>query len=204
VAIKEIYIIRHGETHENKQGIVQGRGVNSDLNNLGRSQAQKFYDMYQHHEFDVVCVSSLKRTYQSIYPFTKDGHNIKSFKELDEINWGTQEGKKPCDETKDNFLKVVRQWDSGIYDPRMELGENPLEVQSRQQVFIDFVKKTDYKKYLVCTHGRALRILLCTLLGKELKCMNDLPHQNFGLYKLHLSEDVFELILENDTEHLKN
>ena len=30
--MKEIYIIRHGETDFNKQGIVQGRGVNSDLN----------------------------------------------------------------------------------------------------------------------------------------------------------------------------
>ncbi len=29
---KELYIIRHGETELNRLGIVQGRGVNSDLN----------------------------------------------------------------------------------------------------------------------------------------------------------------------------
>jgi probable phosphoglycerate mutase len=36
---KIIYIIRHGETELNKLGIVQGRGVDSELNDKGRDQA---------------------------------------------------------------------------------------------------------------------------------------------------------------------
>ena len=41
--MKEIYIIRHGETELNRLGIVQGRGVDSDLNDTGRAQAEAFY-----------------------------------------------------------------------------------------------------------------------------------------------------------------
>ena len=33
---KWIYIIRHGETDYNKAGMVQGSGIDSDLNDLGR------------------------------------------------------------------------------------------------------------------------------------------------------------------------
>ncbi|MFM8374363.1 MAG: histidine phosphatase family protein, partial [Bacteroidota bacterium] len=37
-----VYFIRHGETDFNRQGIIQGRGVDSDLNETGRQQARAF------------------------------------------------------------------------------------------------------------------------------------------------------------------
>ena len=43
---KEIFIIRHGETDYNLQGIIQGKGVNPSLNDKGRKQAQLFFDHY--------------------------------------------------------------------------------------------------------------------------------------------------------------
>ena len=36
---KTFYIIRHGETDLNRQGIIQGRGMNTDLNEKGAAQA---------------------------------------------------------------------------------------------------------------------------------------------------------------------
>ncbi|WP_282456203.1 histidine phosphatase family protein [Chitinophaga sedimenti] len=66
---KELYIIRHGETDFNRQGIVQGRGVNSDLNAMGVAQAEAFYEHYKHIPFDKVYTSSLKRTHQTVKKF---------------------------------------------------------------------------------------------------------------------------------------
>jgi bisphosphoglycerate-dependent phosphoglycerate mutase len=40
--IKDIYLIRHGETDYNRLGVVQGSGIDADLNDLGRRQAQAF------------------------------------------------------------------------------------------------------------------------------------------------------------------
>ena len=51
---KEIYIIRHGQTDYNLKGIVQGRGVDSVLNETGEEQAKKFHEKYKEHDFDVV------------------------------------------------------------------------------------------------------------------------------------------------------
>jgi len=44
---KTLYIVRHGQTDLNKQGIVQGRGRDTDLNAEGRKQAGLFYKAYQ-------------------------------------------------------------------------------------------------------------------------------------------------------------
>ena len=38
--MKEIFIIRHGETELNRLGIVQGSGVDAGLNDTGQQQAQ--------------------------------------------------------------------------------------------------------------------------------------------------------------------
>jgi len=43
---KTIYIIRHGETDLNRLGIVQGRGMDTSLNEKGLEQAEAFYQAY--------------------------------------------------------------------------------------------------------------------------------------------------------------
>lgn len=69
---KTIYLIRHGETEYNKRGIIQGSGINSDLNDKGKHQAQLFYMAYKHISFDKIYISELNRTYQSVAPFIED------------------------------------------------------------------------------------------------------------------------------------
>ena len=51
---KEIYIVRHGQTDLNAQGIVQGKGVDAPLNELGQKQANAFYEAYKHVPFDAL------------------------------------------------------------------------------------------------------------------------------------------------------
>ena len=38
---KKIYIVRHGQTEFNKQSIVQGSGVDTELNEKGKWQARQ-------------------------------------------------------------------------------------------------------------------------------------------------------------------
>jgi probable phosphoglycerate mutase len=47
---REFFIIRHGETDFNLQGIVQGRGVDPSLNETGRRQANQFYEYYKNED----------------------------------------------------------------------------------------------------------------------------------------------------------
>ena len=66
---KEVYFIRHGETEQNKLGIVQGSGIDSELNTLGLIQGESFYKNFCDKDFDLVIASDMQRAYQTIQFF---------------------------------------------------------------------------------------------------------------------------------------
>src|ERR1044072_8256544 len=103
---KELYIIRHGETDYNKLGIVQGRGVNSDLNELGRQQGEAFYQYYKHVTFDRVYTSALKRTHQTVNRFIEEGIPWEQLPGLDELSFGIWEGKASKEDFGNAFRKM--------------------------------------------------------------------------------------------------
>lgn len=200
---RELYLIRHGETDFNKLGIVQGRGVDTDLNDIGKWQAQAFYNKYHHIPFDKIYTSTLKRTFQTVEYFLQKNIVIEQHEGLDEINWGIMEGKVATDEEKKKFNEIVNNWHKGLLDIAIDGGETPIELQKRQLTFLDYwKKKIEEKKVLVCMHGRAMRVFLCTLLGKELKSMDNFPHNNVCLYILKYIKNKFVIDVANDLSHL--
>jgi probable phosphoglycerate mutase len=201
-AKKEIYLIRHGETDFNLQGIVQGRGVDLSLNDTGRNQAELFFKAYHHIPFDSIHTSKLKRSKETVGEFISQGIPHYSFEELDEICWGKYEGIKSSPSMKHEYKLMMTDWANGIYETKIEGGENPLELQARQQRYIDKLHDLEEQTILICSHGRAMRSLLCTMLGKELKFMSDFSHGNLSLYKLRLQDRRFEVELFNNRDHL--
>ena len=80
----KLYIIRHAETEYNRKGIIQGSEVDSDINDIGESQANSFYEYYKDINFDKIYVSGLKRTFQTIRRFTENGSSYEKLKEFNE------------------------------------------------------------------------------------------------------------------------
>lgn len=200
---KEIYLIRHGETNYNLKGIVQGRGVNESLNETGRQQALRFFDAYHHIPFEAVHTSTLKRSQETVNAFIKKGIPHKAFEELDEICWGKYEGVKSTPTMKHEYKTMMTDWANGIYQTKIEGGENPLELQARQQRYIEALHKMEEELILICSHGRAMRSLLCTMMGQELKEMSNYPHGNLSLYKLIIEDQRFNLEIFNNRDHLR-
>lgn len=201
---KELYIIRHGETDLNKQGIVQGRGINSDLNDTGRMQAAAFYQAYKDVPFDKVYTSKLKRTHQTVKGFIDAGTPWEQLEGLDELAWGIWEGKPNDENAICAFKGLMEQWEAGDYDAHFEGGESPNDVVKREQQALDVIKAaTNEKRVLVCMHGRAMRLFLCLLTNKPIAEMTAFPHQNTTLYKVELSGDKFVITEFNNTDHLK-
>ncbi|MEP7128712.1 MAG: histidine phosphatase family protein [Chitinophagales bacterium] len=199
---REIFIVRHGETDFNLQGIVQGRGVDPSLNDTGRKQAAQFFDRYKNEAFDVIYTSSLRRTHESVKGFISKGIEWKQFSELDEISWGIFEGKRAANEFKILYRELLESWSNGNLDAKAPQGESPKEVQLRQLVFLNFFQQQTHKKTLVCMHGRAMRIFLPTLLQKSLLTMDEFPHHNLTLYKLNYEDEKFKVKLFNNMDHL--
>jgi broad specificity phosphatase PhoE len=200
---KTLYIV-HGQTDLNKQGIVQGRGMNTDLNDEGRKQAGQFFQAYKHVPFDKIYISELKRTQQSIQQFIDLGIPYEKLAGLDELAWGIHEGQPSTPETTAQFLKLVRDWVDGKLDSKFEGGESPNEVMARQKQALDVIMShPDEETVLICMHGRAMRLLLCLLTGKPLSEMETFPHQNLVLYKVAYDGEKFEIIDFNDSQHLR-
>jgi probable phosphoglycerate mutase len=198
----ELYIIRHGETDFNRRGIVQGRGVNSDLNEQGIIQASQFYKAYHHVPFDHIITSTLKRTHQTVQGFIEKGIPWMQLAGLDELDWGEHEGRASTQETRRAFFELTRAWMNGELHQKFRGGESPLEVNARQKEALRSILELSQSKVLICMHGRALRLLLCELTQKPLSMMDTFPHSNVSLYRLkYVGDDQFDLLDFNNTDH---
>lgn len=201
---KTFYFIRHGQTDLNLKGIVQGRGVNSPLNDNGKKQAQAFYDAYKHIPFDKVYTSTLLRTHQTVEQFVRDGIPMEELDGLDEISWGIYEGKEQDETILSGFEKVVSQWQNNDLDLAIENGESPNQLVTRQKEAIQhMLKQPGERTVLVCLHGRALRILLCHLTDVPVCRMDDFPHTNTALYIVEYEDGAFKIVDHYNTAHLE-
>lgn len=202
---KTLYIIRHGETDLNKRGVVQGRGMDTDLNDRGREQAEAFYQAYKSIPFDKIYTSTLKRTHQTVKKFIDINIPWTQYAGLDELGWGIYEGMESTDQIKAEFLDILQKWGSGQLNHKFERGESPLEVKERQLTVLEkLIEENEDTNILICMHGRALRLFLCLLLNKPLTEMESFPHVNTTLYKIDYDGSAFHIIDFNNTDHLKS
>lgn len=203
MAVKKIYIVRHGQTKFNEEGIVQGRGVNASLNEQGRSQADQFYEYYKKIGFERVLISTLKRTYESVEKFIDEGIPYDEYEGLDEISWGIHEGARASELRNAYFRNMVASWRSGNTEVKIEGGESPTDVAKRQLPVIEVIKRLQEDIILVCMHGRALRILMCNILDLPLSEMDNFGHHNLGLYIVEYNGAGFKVVTQNSIDHLK-
>jgi len=198
-------IIRHAETDLNKQGIIQGGGVDSDINEHGKWQAERFYEHYKHIPFDAVYCSTLKRTQQTVQKFIEKSPWVEFLPDLNEISWGKLEGKLATEAQRIEYQKLIMAWQGGNTEAKIEGGESALSVQNRLKKAFKKIHYNHAKgNILICTHGRTLRILLCTLFNYDLGKMDlFFTHGNTCVNQVIYTGSAYIAVKINDTTHLK-
>ncbi|MFT5617177.1 MAG: broad specificity phosphatase PhoE [Arenicella sp.] len=201
--MKTIYLIRHGQTEFNKLKLVQGSGIDSNLNEVGWLQSEAFFGKYQSVSFDKTYTSKLKRTHQTVRRFVEQGVDWEQLVGLNEISWGEKEGRIITAADDNRYFEMLNAWRTGDWDWKEVGGESPLEVQARQiTAWNHIMSQTEESTVLVCMHGRAIRILLCYLLDVSLSEMDDFSHGNTCLYLLEFDGKKYHLKKTNDQSHL--
>lgn len=207
-----LYIIRHAETDYNRLNIVQGSGVDTDLNEHGKWQAQRFYEAYKNISFEKIYCSALKRTYQTIESFIKNGMACEQLAELNEMNWGIHEGERISVHHHTDYVRLVNVWKEGRLEEKIQNGESPMEVQVRIRKAVEKILdnhlprsfgRDESRNILICTHGRAIRILLATVFDFPLTEMDRFGHQNTSVNVVVYDGKKFEAEKLNDVAHLK-
>ncbi len=200
---KKIYLIRHGQTDYNLKGYVQGSGVDSDLNQTGLDQAAKFFQHYKDIPFKKVYTSVLKRSIQSVQSFIDMGISHEAYEGFNEINWGNKDGKEVSFGDNTYYWNMVKKWRDGDLDFKPEGGESPLDLLAKQQKVMKIILAREEEDIiLICMHGRAIRILLSSILHQDLKLMDTFQHENLGLYLLEYDGTDFKVEKANDRKHL--
>jgi broad specificity phosphatase PhoE len=200
---KKIYLIRHGQTDFNLHGIVQGSGVDSDLNETGWRQAEAFYERYKDVPFQKIYISGLARTYQSVHKFITAGIPYETNAALNEISWGRWDGKLPTSEMHSVYWQIVNKWKEGDLTAKIEGGETPVEVSQRLIPVVEKLLTKEESPILICMHGRAMRILLAMLTQQPLSIMDSFPHENLCLYVLEVKDGQAVITEQNDLSHLQ-
>jgi probable phosphoglycerate mutase len=199
---KEIYIVRHGRTEFNRLGIWQGSSVDAPLDEMGIQQASLFYEAYKNKNFDLIIHSQLLRSKQTIAAFSDQDIPILEKSDINEISWGLQEGKAHTEASLGEYKSVINSWQNEDYGVSFQGGESANDLLLRIGRFVKWLALREQKKILICSHGRAIRALICLMKGEPLKEMEKYKHHNTGVFSARYESGYFSFEMMNNTNHL--
>jgi probable phosphoglycerate mutase len=134
-----LYLVRHGETVDNANQIMQGQ-TQGELNENGVQQARAFSEQWKNKEIDIILASDLKRSIDTAR-IIAEPHQLEVLTTplLRERDWGSFTGR---------FIPELK---GEVWPDDIETLENLL---SRAGEFIAYVKQTfPGKKVLAVGHG---------------------------------------------------
>ena len=159
----KITIVRHGQTEENYNEIMQGRS-NNLMNDTGRRQCQRLRDKFKDKRFDYCYTSPLVRCVETAFILIGDKCEMIKDDRLIERDLGKLEGKKR------EMYDINKYWDYDLNSS--DKGVEPVKsIIDRSREFLDYIK-SKYPKdssILVVTHGGVFRAMRILLNNKELK-----------------------------------
>jgi len=181
---------------------VQGSGVDSSLNDIGKRQGRAFYNCYKDIDFQLVMTSNLKRTSETVADFIDSKIPWEKYPEINEMGWGVHEGKSGEPWMKAEYERVSSAWNSGDFSARMEEGESAEELANRLSKFVDILRNRPEERILICSHGRSISALMCLLKEIPLTEMKQFKTHNTALYIGYFDGERFEFEVESDRAHL--
>lgn len=154
IANMKIYLVRHGETHENAEGIVQG-WLDTHLNDNGVEQARRLAESFEE-PIDVIYSSDLQRAIETAeffrtkypdLPYREDGR-------IRERYFGDAQGKKKPRKDWEAY------WATVDTDDIAKNAETLGQLRERISSFIQDLKDSNHENALVVTHAGAISCIL--------------------------------------------
>lgn len=159
------YLVRHGRTLWNEQGLLQGFG-NSALTELGVKGAKQTGVALQHIPFVAAYSSCLQRTIDTAqYILGKRDVPLFQHKGLNEQYFGSWEG-LPVEKLRslDEFNQMLK--DAANYKAQSNGGETFEQLAKRaMKALQDIIQVHEQGNILIVSHGHTLRLLLALLAG---------------------------------------
>ncbi|MEM9479190.1 MAG: histidine phosphatase family protein [Verrucomicrobiota bacterium] len=202
-----VFLIRHGETEWNQQGIHQGH-MDSPLTTHGESQARRLGERFRSAgiSFDSVYASDLgraKQTVEAICTPIEQTADIQWEPRLRERALGVLEG-LTYPQIKEKMPEDHRQHTSGDPDYRPDGGESWRDLFQRATTTLeDLAGKHGGERILCVTHGGVVSMAMRHCLGIELATPRQFHIANSALNILEWQDQLWRLRTWGDTAHLE-
>lgn len=158
----KIYLLRHGQSEANEQGILAGPDNSIKLTQRGIKQS-KLAAKYLHKiNFQKIYCSPISRCFETVAPLTKIRSDIefKYHEDLREMDYGKWNGQKLEKLSKKREWKVIQTAPASFKFPE---GESFVQMRNRVQNFLTEVSE-QMGPILVISHGDVIKMFLtCTL-----------------------------------------
>lgn len=198
----KLLLIRHGKTRLHKEDRFWG-STNIELSEEGTRQAKALRDRLSKEKISGVYASTLVRAQKTAEIIAAPHHKeVKACPELCECNFGYIEG-LTYPEIKKLYPALAEELNArtAVVFPG---GESLAQMNER---VISFLKKLEKHKpqdtVAIVAHGGPLRLIICNLLGLEIKHWQQLRIDLASLSILDTYPGLAILNLLNDTSHLE-
>lgn len=188
-SLRQIFVVRHGQTHWNVEGRMQGR-LDSPLTDKGQQQAAATGQLLRDFApVDHIYCSSSGRTIET-------AHIINSFvqsplryvDELLERDSGDWSGLTLA-EIEQQFPESFQARVDDPYNARPPRGENLLDMLERAHMFLQQLFESEWQSICLVTHGVMSKVILKFYLDlTEAQCVQ-IRHPNDLVYRLSFSQD---------------
>jgi probable phosphoglycerate mutase len=200
VVVKQVILVRHGETVHNKQGLVSGH-LPTPLTAEGVLQARRIGEAVRDENITKIYSSDLLRAKQTTDEIVKGVNAAVQYSEaLRERTWGVLDGV-----TRDEYLAAVRLSGHPLHEFRPEGGESILDVQRRAVVFIKrlVALQSDEETILISSHEVINKTLIFYFSGRDVKDWRSISQENGCINRLTFTpNNDFSTITMNDIRHL--
>jgi len=201
----ELLLVRHGETEQNKNYIIQGH-IDTDLNSEGIKKAAATAEFLKDFDYHHIYSSDLRRAKKTA-DFIADNLNLKinESKNIREINFGNWEGLN-LDQIGDKYPEALAAWKKDPLTNGPPGGENITQFAARiNSFFNEILDKHQGQKIIVVTHGGVIKMYLREVLEVNANGFEVFQIDNTSLTELKYYEDKVILsklnfLVENNFE----
>lgn len=187
--MREIWIIRHGQTDMNIKGAYFGT-LDVPLNETGRLQAQALRARIEWPSFDLLLESPLRRATETAAIIQPDAA-FTDEPALAERAFGLWEG-MTADEIRRSDPSGWAEWTTDWENARPEGGESLLEMWARSSAFLKgLLARTDWTRALLVSHAGPIRCLIAAALEQPPDGLWRFAPENAALTILSVNEENY-------------
>ena len=200
--MSKLLLVRHGDTESGSTLRYWGQS-DVKLSAVGLKQAERLRDRLATEKIDAIYTSNLQRASVTAKVIASNHQsNVITCDELNEVNFGKVEG-LTFDEVSRLYPEVAKLWVSRSLSLEFPDGENFEKFNNRVSKFLSRLEKHALEEtILVVAHAGPLRLLVCHLLGLELRHWRQFRLDLASLSIVETYSQGAILNLLNDVSHL--